>query len=153
MAEQSVTTGDPATETAVAAAREQAARIRECADRMRAATGTGSAAGGRIEASVDGFAAPSDLWIGPELVDPAGTVPRAGSNRRERAGRIGELVAEAFAEAAADLARRQGGILAQALPEAAGDQAVGEQDRSPGRDDSGAVDAAPDYRGGRARWH
>jgi len=142
-----------ALEIAAADARGQADRIRDCEQRMRAAAGTGRAADGRIEVSVDGFGTPTDLRVGPDLLASPQAERAADVGREQRARRIGELVVEACAAAAADLARRHGEILEQMLPAAAEDQVPGDEPRASGEEDSGAVDAAPDHRGGSTAWH
>lgn len=136
-----------ALDRAVGDARARAERIRECVDAMRGAVGTGSAGGGRVQASVDGFGTPTRLHVGPELLTSA------QEGTRTRAQRIGELVVEACAAAADDLARRHGGIVASMLPGAAEDLVPGDGPRAPGNDENGAAAAAHDDRGGNAIWH
>lgn len=153
MAGQSLNLDSSDLETAAAKARAQAARIRDCADRMRTASGTASASGGRIEVSVDGFGTPTELHVEPDLVAPPQDERAADSGRERRAARIGDLVVDAYAAAAADLARRHGDLLAQMLPGVAQDEVPAGEPRASGNNDGGFAHAGPDHRGGRTRWH
>ncbi|GAA4820740.1 hypothetical protein [Tomitella cavernea] len=78
---------------AVEGAWTQVEHLRRCAERMRAAVGTGCSADGSVEADVDGLGVPAGLRL-------------HGDVRPVRGCDLGARVVEAFAAASHDLARR-----------------------------------------------